>query len=279
LNQNSFEESLPKILNAMDLPSCDGINTWFISKFAAENGLKAVLSGLGGDELYGGYPSFSRFNKAKWLQRLPDFMKTISKNSSSKKLSRLSYLKLDGIKGIYLFLRGHFTPVDIANYLGAYETEIWSTLNSMPAIIDTEGIDDKDMAGWMEFNLYMQNQLLRDSDVMSMKHGVEIRVPFLDDKNVRLANKISSDIKYPGELPKQFLINTFINDIPQEIWNRPKMGFSFPFAQWLTDSNYVKEIMQEVNPKSRDNYNKFMSGKLHWSQLMLMMLMNLRSNK
>ena len=277
LDQQSFEAALPQIFAAMDLPSCDGINTWFISKFAAENGLKAVLSGVGGDELYGGYPSFSRFNKAKLLQQLPDFIKTISKNSSSKRLSRLSYLKLDGIKGIYLFLRGHFTPVDIANYLDTYEKDVWTILEEMPSIIDTEGIDDKNMAGWMEFNMYMQNQLLRDSDVMSMNHGVEIRVPFLDDNNIRTANRISSEIKYAGKLPKQFLIDTFIDDIPQEIWNRPKMGFSFPFAQWLTDSNFVKETMLNGNKQSKNIYDKFMNGKLHWSQLMLLLLLNHRN--
>ena len=277
LKQVAFEEALPQILSAMDLPSCDGINTWFISKYAAENGLKAVLSGLGGDELYGGYPSFSRFNKAKWLQQLPDFIKTVGKNSSSKRLSRMSYLKLNGIKGIYLFLRGHFTPVDIARYLECDESEVWATLEAMPAIIDTEGIDDKNMASWMEFNLYMQNQLLRDSDVMSMNHGVEIRVPFLDDKNIRMANKISSEIKFSGKLPKQFLIDTFIDDIPQEIWNRPKMGFSFPFSQWLSESHYVEEVMLNGNQQSKNNYKKFMSGKLHWSQLMLLLLLNHRN--
>ena len=279
LKREVFEDALPHIFSAMDQPSCDGINTWFISKLAAGNGLKAVLSGLGGDELYGGYPSFSRFNKAKWLQHLPEFIKVAGKNSSSKRLNRMAYLKLKGIKGIYLFLRGHFTPVDIAKHLDCNESEIWELLESTPCLMDTEGLDDKNTAGWMELNLYMQNQLLRDADVMSMNHGVEIRVPFLDDKNVRLANKISSKIKYAGRLPKQFLIDTFKDDIPQEIWNRPKMGFSFPFSQWLTESDFVKENMQNGNEHSRIFYKKFMNGHLHWSQLMLLLLLNDRNIK
>lgn len=278
LKREAFESALPQILTAMDLPSCDGINTWFISKYAAEKGLKAVLSGLGGDELFGGYPSFSRINKAQWLQNLPEVLKIAGKKSASKKLSRMSYLNLDGIKGIYLFLRGHFTPVDIAHYLGAYESEIWSKLEAMPVFMDAEGIDVKNKAGWMEFNMYMQNQLLRDSDVMSMNHGVEIRVPFLDNDHIRLANSISSDIKYSGQLPKQFLIDTFNDDIPQEIWNRPKMGFSFPFNQWLAESNYVKEVMLNGNEQSKKYYNKFMGGHLHWSQLMLLLILNYRNN-
>jgi asparagine synthase (glutamine-hydrolysing) len=169
--------------------------------------------------------------------------------------------------------------VDIAKYLDCDESEIWSLLESTPCLMDTEGLDHKNTAGWMEFNLYMQNQLLRDSDVMSMNHGVEIRVPFLDDKNVRLANKISSDIKYAGRLPKQFLIDTFKDEIPQEIWDRPKMGFSFPFSQWLSESDFVKENMQNGNEPSQKLYKKFMNGHLHWSQLMLLLLLNHRNIK
>lgn len=277
LKRDLFESALPMILSAMDLPSCDGINTWFISKYAAENGLKAVLSGIGGDELYGGYPSFSRIGKAQWLQHLPDVIKISAKKSSSKKLSRMSYLKMEGIKGLYLFLRGHFTPVDIADYMQTYESEIWSTLNTLPVYPQLEGLDSKNMAGWMEFNLYMQNQLLRDADVMSMTHGVEIRVPFLDNDHIRLANNIYSNIKYPGQLPKQFLIDAFRDDIPQEIWDRPKMGFSFPFSKWLAESDHVNQVMQSGDTRTKKYYHKFMSGHLHWSQLMLLLLLNHRN--
>jgi asparagine synthase (glutamine-hydrolysing) len=277
LNETEFNQSFPSILNDMDMPSCDGINTWFISKYAATNGLKAVLSGVGGDELFGGYPSFNRMGKAILLQHLPNFIKQAGKKSKFKRLSRMSYLQLDGLKGLYLFLRGNFTPNDIAQQLGAYENDVWNTLNDMPTLQEMPCLDDKNKASWVEFNMYMQNQLLRDSDVMSMIHGVEIRVPFLDDEVIRLANSIQPETKYAGALPKQFLIDAFWDDIPQAIWDRPKMGFSFPFAKWLSNSAYVKELMVNGNEQSNKNFQNFVNGKMHWSHMMSLVILNHRN--
>ncbi len=277
LQEKEFNESFPAILNSMDLPSCDGINTWFISKYAASNGLKAVLSGLGGDELFGGYPSFNRYSKAEKIQQLPNFVKGIGKGSNSKKLNRMSYLRMDGVKGIYLFLRGHFTPNEIAYQLGSYENEVWQILNEQPILMNPESLDAKNKASWMEVNLYMQNQLLRDSDVMSMIHGVEIRVPFLDNELIKVANRIDPKIKYAGNLPKQFLIDCFKNEIPRAIWDRPKMGFSFPFAKWLKQSKFVEELLDSKGESARNSYKKFINGQMHWSHMMSIIILNHRN--
>lgn len=276
LKEDEFHRSLPGILESMDMPSCDGINTWFISKYAASQGLKAVLSGLGGDELFGGYPSFNRISASKIIQHLPGPVVRIGKKSGSKKLNRMTYLQMDGIKGLYLFLRGHYSPYEIARQLGTYETDIWQMLEAQPILPDINGLEDKNQASWMEFNLYMQNQLLRDSDVMSMIHGVEIRVPFLDDDTIRLALKIKPSVKFEGPLAKQFLINTFNESLPSEIWNRPKMGFSFPFAKWLSSSEYVRELMEKGSKNTKNNYRKFMNGKLHWSHMMSLIILSNR---
>jgi asparagine synthase (glutamine-hydrolysing) len=276
LKEEEFHRSFPDILASMDMPSCDGINTWFISKYAASQGLKAVLSGLGGDELFGGYPSFNRIKAAGLLHQLPEILTNSGKRSSSKRLNRMAYLRMEGIKGLYLFLRGHYSPYEIARQLGSYEKDVWHILNDQPILTDISNIDEKNQASWMEFNLYMQNQLLRDSDVMSMIHGVEIRVPFLDDESIRLAFKIKPSIKFEGPRAKQFLINSFTNELPEPIWNRPKMGFSFPFAKWLSSSSYVKELMETSNLPSKDNYRKFMNGKLHWSHMMSLIIMRNR---
>ena len=276
LTEKEFHDSFPSILQSMDMPSCDGINTWFISKYAASQGLKAVLSGVGGDELFGGYPSFRRITAARTIQHMPNLLMQAGKRSQSKRLNRMAYLQMDGIKGIYLFLRGHFSPFDIARHLGAYEKDIWTILNDQPVLNDISHIDDKNQASWMEFNLYMQNQLLRDSDVMSMIHGVEIRVPFLYDDVIRLAFKIDPAVKYQGPLSKQVLINCFQDILPPEIWNRPKMGFSFPFAKWLASSEYVKELMQTSSEKTQKSYAKFLAGNLHWSHLMSLIILKNR---
>jgi asparagine synthase (glutamine-hydrolysing) len=137
-------------------------------------------------------------------------------------------------------------------------------------------LDSGNKAGWMEYNLYMQNQLLRDSDVMSMIHGVEIRVPFLDEDVVRTANKIHPAIKYKGSRPKQILIDIFEDMLPSAIWNRSKMGFSFPFEQWLRDSKLVRDKVNQSSIATRNNYDRFMKGKLHWSQLMSLIILQHR---
>lgn len=277
LEEKEFHQSFPEILRAMDMPSSDGINTWFISKYASREGLKAVLSGVGGDELFGGYPSFSRIGPARVIQRLPGLAIRAGRRSRFKKLNRMSYLNMGGTKGLYLFLRGHFSPYDIARQLDMSEKEVWSVLQEHPVLLPGEEVlAAKNQASWMEFNLYMQNQLLRDSDVMSMIHGVEIRVPFLDEELIRLACSIDPAVKYSGARPKQLLIDAFSPQLPAEIWNRPKMGFSFPFTQWLKTSEFVKDMMQGGGKSMAGNYRRFMEDKMHWSHLMSLILMRSR---
>ena len=277
LKEAEFHDSFPEILDAMDMPCCDGINTWFISKYAKQQGLKAVLSGIGGDELFGGYPSFGRIGMASFLHKLPSLSMNAGRYSNLKQLNRLSYLNMDGIKGIYLFLRGHYTPLEIAKQLDAKENDIWDILNDVPVFQELPNLPLKEQASWMEWNIYMQNQLLRDADVMGMANSVEIRVPFLDDDFINLILSISPTVKYKGKGPKPLLINAYKDKLPNAIWNQPKMGFSFPFAAWLSKSDFVKELMEGGNKSTLINYNRFMKGEMHWSHLMSLIIMNNRA--
>jgi len=269
LTEADFHDHFPSILAAMDLPSCDGINSWFISKFARANGLKAVLSGLGGDELFGGYPSFNRIRTALFFEKLPNSVLRAGKFSLAKKYRRLVYLSLGGAVGKYLFLRGLFTPDEIASRLGAYEVDIWKILEEQPHLPNIEHLTPQNQVSWLESNLYMQNQLLRDSDVMSMAHGLEIRVPFLDAAFIRLVIQIESGIKYGGGLNKQLLIDCFKDILPEQVYNRPKMGFAFPFKEWLANNQYARQLLGENNNQV---YQQFVSGELHWSQYLTTML-------
>ncbi len=276
LTERNFHSHFPAILKAMDMPTCDGINTWFISKFAADEGLKAVLSGVGADELFGGYPSFKRIGRTLAIQNMPNVLLQSVATTNAKKLGRLSYLKMEGMRGVYLFLRGHFTTTEIATLLGSYENEIWNTLASTPNSPTLNIENKKNKASWLEFNYYMQDQLLRDADVMSMAHGLEIRVPFLDDALVKIAFAMGGNIKYAGKVGKQLLVNSFDKILPTEIWNRPKMGFSFPFAEWLKNSEYLKILMQSNNIHTIKACNDFLQGQLHWSRIMSLIILNNR---
>lgn len=278
LEENAFLDALPIILKQMDQPSCDGINTWFISKYAKEQGLKAVLSGIGADELLGGYPSFKRLPIASLLQHVPGLALQSASLVKGRKLNRLSYLQLEGVKGLYLFLRGQFAPHDIAQQLGATEKEVWEILENSPVLPGIEGLANGNQASWMETNMYMQNQLLRDADIMSMAHGIEIRVPFLDHAFQRYCNGLPAKQKFGHAVPKGLLIDAFRKELPEAVWNRPKMGFSFPFKEWFAGSAFVKERMCGGNKMEQNNYNQFQKGKIHWSQLLSLMIIEGRSN-
>lgn len=273
LSEIEFHQHLPHIIRDMDLPSTDGINTWFISKYAKENGLKAVLSGIGGDELYGGYPSFSRMGKVNVLASLPTALLRSKTFSHSKKLRRLSFLSLEGMKGKYLFLRGHFIPSEIARHLDISESQVWEILDAKPVIEKAAVLSVGNQASYMEMNFYMQNQLLRDSDVMSMAHGLEIRVPFLDKEFISLSMKINSEVKYKGNFKKQLLIDAFKDVLPEPIWNRPKMGFAFPFKDWLAKDKLINEIFSASGERYQMSYKKFREGEMHWSKLMSLLLL------
>ncbi|RYZ61846.1 MAG: asparagine synthase (glutamine-hydrolyzing) [Chitinophagaceae bacterium] len=275
LGQNDFEAAFPRIMAAMDLPSNDGINTWFISKYAREAGLKAVLSGLGGDELFGGYPSFDRMKAAHYLQQLPASTLKAGRYSGSKKFKRLAYLSLPGIKGKYLFLRGQFIPQEIARQLDLPEEQVWRLLQEQPLLPDVHHMTHPNQASWMEMNLYMQNQLLRDSDVMSMAHGIEIRVPFLDPDFVKLVLQIRSDLKYEGG-GKRLLVEAFSDLLPRQIYDRPKMGFSFPFKEWLGENEWAREELRHAGKESQRLYLDFTKGHRHWSQVLSLLLIQTR---
>ncbi len=275
LKENDFHSFLPEIITAMDLPCYDGINTWFISRYAKESGLKAVLSGIGGDELFGGYPSFNRIKTALLLEKLPNGILRAGRFSGSKKFRRLAYLSINGPVGRYLFLRGQFIPADIASFLNTDESAVWKILEEQPHLPGIDYLTAPNQASWLETNIYMQNQLLRDADVMSMAHGLEIRVPFLDKNFMQMALKIKSDIKYGGKLGKQLLIDSFKDELPEMIWNRPKMGFSFPFKEWLSNDMYSGE----GNHKELTMYHsKLKSNQMHWSQFFTVMLMQKYNN-
>ena len=277
LTEHEFQRHFPDILKAMDMPGCDGINTWFISKYAKESGLKAVLSGLGGDELFGGYPSFNRMRMLNLAQKMPDILLKCGRYSRKKILRRMAYLSLHNSNGSYLLLRGQFIPADIAHQLGGTEKEVWDILEQQPISPPVHSLSHQNQAAWLETNMYMQNQLLRDADVMSMAHGIEIRVPFLDKEFVTLCMQVGTDIKYAGTRPKQLLIDSFKNELPEPVWNRPKMGFTFPFAEWLGKNELVKDSFAGMGKKGNDNYEGFIKGKMHWSQLMSLLLLNVNT--
>jgi len=238
-----FANDRQKILDAMDQPSIDGINTWFVAKAAAQQGLKVALSGIGGDELFGSYPSFKQvprlrknlhlFGKSPLISRAVriGMQKFSSVLPSPKYAGLLEYGPT--LEGSYLLRRGLFMPWEIDSLMDpemAVEgLQELATLSSLSATI--EGVSSERLAiSALEMQWYMKNQLLRDADWAGMAHSLEIRVPFVD------MTLLSNFIEIPSLDPtqeKRTIARRVAPDLPESILTRPKTGFSVPIHQWL----------------------------------------------
>lgn len=264
VTRENFYNEFDNIFSAMDQPTTDGINSYFISLAAHKSGLKAVLSGIGADELFGGYPSFKRMSWIKNSKFIPDAILSMTVNSGSDKIKKINYLRHKSTSGEYLFLRGFFPIHEIAQLTGNNEEAILNILNSVDQINNIE-LSGGNKATWLESNYYMHNQLLKDTDMMSMWYSLEVRIPFLDKELIQAVYSIPEEIKF-NSIPKHLLIESFKNIISEEIFNRPKNGFVFPFRKWLQEINLMDE-MGSGDEIMKKNIQKFRKGSLHWSRL------------
>ncbi len=273
VKQDDFNTHLPEIMNAMDMPTTDGINSWFISKYAHQDGLKAVLSGIGADELFGGYPSFKRIKNLKYLRMLPKQLLGATRHFKADKYKKLSYLQYDHYLADYLLLRGIFVPDDIAKILDTDINQVNEVLFGDCSYPSIKSYDEQ-LASDFETNLYMQNQLLRDTDVMSMSHGLEVRVPFLDEEFKKVVQNIAPQIRFENNPAKKLLIDSFKALLPEAVWNRPKMGFSFPFQQWMKHHTDISNENLYRNKTSKNIIAQFKNGNVHWSKAFMLYQLN-----
>ncbi len=239
----------PQVLAAMDQPSIDGFNTYVVSRVAHDAGFKVVLSGLGGDELFGGYESFRDVpawsRRARALARFPGLPAAWNAvtgrfGRSRPKLSGL--LRYGGsIPGAYFLRRGIFLPEELPGLVGE-DLAVAGLLESDPvsaaqaAVGSAPAADDPWVAvHLMESALYMRNQLLRDSDWASMAHSLELRVPFVD---MRLRDQIAALGFEPARRAgKGAIARECAPELPAEVASRTKTGFTIPTARALADGD------------------------------------------
>ena len=251
IDKKIFFQSIEDFFKIMEQPSIDGLNTYLISKVARESGLKVVLSGLGADELFFGYSSFTNANILKNMSKIPYFFLKIFENS--KKYRKLEFLNVDTELAYYLPSRGLFSPTEVSKLLDEDLQSVYDIIYELSELYSTNHIKDiKDKICSFELELYMKSQLLKDSDVFGMANSLEIRVPFLDIDLLNLSLKIRS-INKMGKFNKNLLISSLAKDIPSEIYHRKKMGFTLPFEHWFlpnlkTDPGVIK-FKNRLNPK------------------------------
>jgi len=249
LSERDLVENLSPALASMDQPTVDGINTYMISQAAKNMGLKVALSGLGGDELFAGYNSFSlvpRLNKIKEiLNSLPSGLRKQLSNLASilmppsDKSTKLNHLIKGQYNGahVYFLFRSLFCEQELGSLFSdplILKKEITKNLNLTQELIDSHSrLSPVDLVSYLEMTHYMATTLLRDTDMMSMAHGLEIRVPLLDHKLVELMFSIPSNIKIKQGIPKHLLVNSLTRKLPEFIVRRKKMGFTLPFDVWM----------------------------------------------
>lgn len=250
---------IPQAIASMDQPTADGVNSWFVSREARRAGLVVALSGLGGDELFAGYPGFHQVPRLKrlirpggWLRKLPGYQDGWAWLPGSpdgrRKLS--AFLANDlFFDHPYFAVRALFTSSQVENILRPDINEQLQAGNEalgawrqcVEAQVQLAGrYDEIGEISWLELCQYMRSTLLRDADMMSMAHSLEVRVPFVDHLLIEHILPISGKYKIKKGQSKPLLASALKDLLPPEVITSAKRTFTFPFEIWLRQSLSLK---------------------------------------
>ncbi len=284
LSPESFLEELPNALAATDAPSGDGINTYVVSKATRAGGIKVALSGLGGDELFAGYPNFLRWLNIRngTLSYVPTALRqtagsvlALSPNSKHQRGADLLKAPSLHIADIYPTFRQvmsqQYADSFVAN--GNEPTGIKSILNEQTYSIDAFPLLSQFSIA--EISGYTQNVLLRDTDQFSMASALEVREPFFDYKLIEYVLRIPDKLKYP-KYPKSLLVESLHPLLPDEIVHRKKMGFVLPWEKWMKNELFslcesrISSLTSRTlidSERLSSHWKAFQKGKVAWYQV------------
>jgi asparagine synthase (glutamine-hydrolysing) len=289
---------LPEAVGALDQPTMDGINTYFVSASAREAGLKVALSGLGGDEVFGGYNSFRRTPRYQRLasvgSSVPAGMRSamaaamaamagaggrFMADDAARKLATL-WKDSGSLPDPYYFGRLLFTPEQVSGLMNSARPSAgqslwrdWFTQSASQA----RQLDPFAAVTCLEAESYLVNTLLRDTDSMSMAHSLEVRVPFLDHPLVEFVTHLPQSLKRRKDTPKALLVAALADLLPPEVVHQAKRGFTFPWAAWLRGplKAKIENGLSELSPALREIvsaksalavWQSYLDGKTTWSR-------------
>jgi asparagine synthase (glutamine-hydrolysing) len=282
---------LPDALCAMDQPTIDGINTYLVSARTRAAGVKVALSGLGADEMFAGYSNFRHVPRmelfSKYLGQLPKRARRplsafaalfAARDDRNRKVAEL-VAGDDSTVHPYFLVRMLFGAAERKDLFHAPDhQDLSQSLDRVlqASIAESHSLDPVNRVSYLESRWYMRNTPLRDADFMSMAHGLELRVPFLDRALVEACFRIPGNKKLQGDSPKSLLLRSLGVDLPPEIVNRPKRGFTLPWERWLrgemravVENTMLESVWDQtsINPSGvRAVWERFLAGGTSWSR-------------
>jgi asparagine synthase (glutamine-hydrolysing) len=282
---------LPAVLARLDQPTIDAVNSFYVARAVASTGIKAVLSGAGGDELFGGYASFTRLPRAMAVKRMtaplwPALGSLTGLLMSERLRARWRHFASSNGSFIeaYRVQRGFLLPEEVESIAGpALRDARWpeaveivrETERTLLAPIQPLSVErPQATVARLESRMYLASQLLRDLDVMSMAHALEVRVPFVDHE---LLGEVWPELALHPDLlrGKRLLSGTLERPLPPAVLNHPKQGFTLPFAQWMKAdlAPVVRDGLQRLadggwitSPTPHRVMNDWQRGVAHWSR-------------
>lgn len=244
LDPKKAAELLPDFLNSVDQPSIDGFNTYSVSYLAARHGLKVVLSGLGGDELFGGYPSFEKIPKLLLLHKKlglarPLVSRLLLQRCGHRQQRLADFLSGPGtVSRAHSCVRGLFSWPEAKSICRTWglnsdvleDHSVSFGLGDFKPESRNSDLQPANTIAWLESSRYMGQQLLRDSDVYSMAHGLELRIPFVDSVLFRKLSRIKASSRLAKN---KKLLRDSMPELKRVLPSAPKKGFTVPFRLWL----------------------------------------------
>lgn len=286
-------EELTNALDAMDIPSGDGINTYVVSKAIHKEGIRVALSGVGGDELFVGYPIFEhyiRLQQKRWLWKMPSLFKNsisslLGKGAKKDRMRQLLALPSPAIENAYPVLRQLLSPAALSELTSLngsdQQTLAQQLISKKSALVKLPFFSQVTAA---EYLGYTQQTLLKDTDQMSMANSLEIREPFFDQDLVEFVMSIPDHFKVPV-YPKSLLVESLKPLLPDEIVHRKKQGFVFPWNEWMkkelrsfceTHINHISQRGFIQGDHLKILWNRFLSGDpdIRWQEIWLFVVLD-----